>query len=46
MKKTKDYVVAFGDWIIEAKNEEEVLKIVRKKLSKNDYPTINFIEEN
>jgi len=42
----KEYVVAFGDWFIEAENEEEAEEKAKKMLEEGEYPPIHLIEEN
>ena len=40
-----EYIIDFGSWNIEAKDEEEARKKVKQMLEEKDYPSISNIEE-
>lgn len=46
MGEEKDFIVDFESWIITAKDEDEVIKIVEKEILENEIPRITLIEEN
>lgn len=45
-EETKEYLVSFEDWFVEAKNRERAEKLAVERLKDWGCPKISFIEEN
>ena len=41
----KEYIISFGEWMVDAESEEEAMSKARKRLREPDYPDIVSIEE-